>query len=159
MNIYNVQKYRRTVFTKISKKIQNSRSPPTSHLFGGDTSGGHSGAREVTCHLGHLSGSAPALKHSNHLHCPFNKMIPHECICCFVTRSQAKIQTRAPVSRSVGSTCRGPSSQTFISPSRSHVWAPTSWTEALRRHFLCHWRAFCFTRNAGLVPSTQWDCW
>lgn len=59
-------------------------------------------------------------------YCPFNKIIPYKCICCSVTTSHAKTQTRAPIYRSVGSARLGPSSQTFISPGRSHVWAPTA---------------------------------
>ncbi len=32
------------------------------------------------------------------------------------------------------------------------------WMVALQCSSLCHWRAFCFPQNTGLIHSTQWDC-
>lgn len=32
------------------------------------------------------------------------------------------------------------------------------WMVALHCSSLCHWRAFCFRRNTGLIHPAQWDC-
>lgn len=32
------------------------------------------------------------------------------------------------------------------------------WLVALHYGYLCHWRAFCFTRNTALIHSAQWGC-
>lgn len=40
----------------------------------------------------------------------------------------------------------------------THAVCSSGWMVAPHRSSLCHWRAFCFTRNTGLLHSAQWHC-